>query len=107
MSDRSRNLARLAGLAVLLMALSGCVAGSAESHHAAAGGLVSQLLLGFWHGVIGPPTLIGEVINHFAPHLLPWDVHMYETTATGWAYDVGFYFGLLGGPGVFVGRWRR
>jgi hypothetical protein len=23
------------------------------------------------------------------------------------AYDVGFYFGLLGGPGVLLGGWSR
>jgi len=107
MSDKSRNLAMAATLGVLLLALSACVAGSAESHHAAAGGLIPQLLLGFWHGIIGPFMLIVEVINHFAPHALPWQVHMYETAGTGWAYDVGFYFGLIGGPGVIVGRWRR
>ena len=48
-----------------------------------------------------------EFINHFAPHALPWQLHMYETTGTGWAYDVGFYFGLLGGPGAVLGGWSR
>jgi hypothetical protein len=103
----TRNLAKLAGLTLLLLALGACVAGSAESHHAAAGGLLSQGLLGFWHGIIAPATLLVEVINHFAPHALPWDLHMYEATGTGWAYDVGFYFGLLGGPGAVFGGWSR
>ena len=107
MSARSRNLIKLAGLAVVVLALGACVAGSEESHHAAAGGLFSQLLLGFWQGIIAPATLLVEVINHFAPKSLPWDVHMYEATGTGWAYDVGFYFGLLGGPGAIFGGWRR
>jgi hypothetical protein len=102
-----RHLPKIAGFAVILLLLSACVAGSAESHHAAAGGVVSQLLLGFWHGIIGPFTLIGEVINALAPHLLPWTVHMYEPAGTGVAYDVGFYFGLLGGPGVIFGGWSR
>ncbi len=107
MSDKSRNLAKIAVVTVLLLALSACVAGSGESHHAAAGGPLSQGLLGFWQGIIAPLTLLGEVINHFAPHTLPWEVHMYETTGTGWAYDIGFYFGLLGGPGAIFGGWSR
>jgi hypothetical protein len=107
MSDKSRNLVKVAGLMLVVLALSACVAGSEESHHAAAGGLLSQLLLGFWQGIIAPATLLVEVINHFAPHALPWQLHMYETTATGWAYDVGFYFGLLGGPGAVLGGWSR
>lgn len=107
MSDKSRNLVKIAGLLLVVLALSACVAGSEESHHAAAGGLLSQLLLGFWHGIIGPVTLVVEVINHFAPHALPWQLHLYESTGTGWAYDVGFYFGLLGGPGAVLGGWSR
>jgi hypothetical protein len=107
MSDKSRNLARAAVLGVLLLGLSACVAGSEESHHAAAGGLLSQILLGFWQGIIAPATLLVEVINHFAPKALPWQLHMYETAGTGWAYDVGFYFGLLGGPGAVLGGWSR
>jgi hypothetical protein len=107
MSDKSRNFARAAVVGVLLLALSACVAGSEESHHAVAGGLLSQILLGFWQGIIAPATLLVEVINHFAPKALPWQLHMYETTGTGWAYDVGFYFGLLGGPGAVLGGWSR
>ena len=42
--------------------------------------------------------LIVEVINRFAPHLLPWTVRFYETKGTGFAYDIGFYFGLVGSP---------
>jgi hypothetical protein len=102
-----RHFAKTAALMVVLIALSACVAGSEESHHAAAGGLLSQGLLGFWQGIIAPFTLLGEVINKFAPHALPWTVHMYETTGTGWAYDVGFYLGLVGGPGVIFGGWAR
>jgi hypothetical protein len=98
---------RVAGIMVAVLALSACVAGSGESGQAASGGMLSQFLLGFWHGVIGPLTLIGEVINRFFPHLLPWKVHLYETKATGVAYDVGFYLGLAGGPSFAFGRrWR-
>jgi hypothetical protein len=93
--------------AVALLALSACVAGSAESQHAAAGGLVSQLLLGFWHGIIAPVTLIVEIVNRLAPHALPWRVHLYESRDTSVAYDVGFYLGLVGSP-IVIGRgWSR
>jgi hypothetical protein len=89
------------------LVLAACVAGSQESQHAASGGFLSQLLLGLWHGVIAPVTLIVEVINHFAPHLLPWTVRLYETKAAGTAYDVGFYFGLAGSPIIIRTGWSR
>jgi len=101
------KLARIAAAVGVVLLLSACVAGSEESHHAASGGLLSQGLLGLWQGIIGPVTLLVEVVNHFAPSALPWHVHMYETAGTGWAYDVGFYFGLLGGPGALLGGWSR
>jgi hypothetical protein len=90
---------------IVLLALTACVAGSQESQHAAAGGMLSQLLLGLWHGVIAPVTLIVEVINHFAPHLLPWTVRLYEAKDTGTAYDVGFYLGLAGSPIIIRTGW--
>jgi hypothetical protein len=97
----------IAGTVVLILALGACVAGSAESQHAASGGVVSQVLLGFWHGLIGPVMLIIEVIDRFMPHLLPWSVRFYETRTTGVAYDVGFYFGLVGSPLVIGAGWSR
>jgi hypothetical protein len=96
----------LAGAFILVLALAACVAGSGESAHAASGGMLSQFLLGFWHGLIGPLMLIAEVINRLQPHLLPWTVHFYETKATGAAYDVGFYLGLVGSPVLAGSRWR-
>jgi hypothetical protein len=102
-----RRALTFAVVVTAVLALSACVAGSGESGHAASGGLLSELLLGFWHGLIGPLTLIGEVINRFFPHLLPWQVHLYETKASGAAYDLGFYLGLAGGPSFAFGRrWR-
>ena len=96
----------IAGTVVLVLALGACVAGSGESQHAASGGLLSQLLLGFWHGLIAPVMLIIEVIDKFAPHLLPWDVKFYESRGTGVIYDVGFYFGLVGSPLIAHSGWR-
>lgn len=93
--------------AAALLALAACAAGSADSHHAADGGVFSLLLLGFWHGLIAPITLIVELINAFAPSLLPFSAHMYETKAASVFYDLGFYLGLAGGPGIVIHRSRR
>ena len=99
-------IVKIAAAGVALLALAACVAGSPDAAHAAAGGWVSQFFLGLWHGLIGPVTLIVEVINRFAPHLLPWKTHLYETGASGVAYDAGFYFGLAGSPVVIWSRRR-
>lgn len=95
------------GVVALALALGACAAGSAESAHAASGGALSQALLGFWQGLIAPVMLIVEIIDRFAPHLLPWTVHVYETRASGWAYDLGFYLGLVGSPLVAGAGWGR
>ncbi len=98
---------KLAGLTIVVLALGACAAGSDASHHAAAGGMVSQLFLGLWHGIIAPVALVVEVVNVLSPHTLPWQMRLYEASGTGVAYDVGFYFGILGGPGLILGGWSR
>ncbi|MGZ3272603.1 MAG: hypothetical protein ACXU82_11810 [Caulobacteraceae bacterium] len=92
---------------VALLGLGACVAGSAASQDAASGGLLQQFLLGLWHGMIAPVTLIVEIINKFAPHLLPWSVRLYESKNTGVVYDIGFYLGLGAGPPIVFKSWRR
>jgi hypothetical protein len=104
---RMKRTARITGLVIAVLVLSACVAGSAEAQHAAAGGVLSQFLLGFWHGVIAPVTLIVEIINKLAPHALPWTLRLYESTNTGVAYDAGFYLGLAGGPPIVFTSWSR
>jgi len=101
------RMLKIGGWAVLLLTLTACTAGSAEAQHAASGGLLGQFLLGLWHGVIAPFTLIGEILNYFVPHLLPWNVHVYEAKAAGAPYDFGFYLGLVGSPLAIGSRWRR
>ena len=91
---------------LILLALSACAAGSTDSHVAAAGGFFPQLLLGFWHGLIAPITLIVEIINQFWPHALPWNAHLYESSGTGFGYDIGFYLGLASSPSVLASRMR-
>jgi hypothetical protein len=97
----------VAGVAALVLGLGACVAGSAESAHAASGGDLSQFFLGVWHGLIGPVMLIIEVVNRFAPHALPWHVRFYEPKDVGVAYDVGFYLGLAGSPVALLSGARR
>ena len=102
-----KHALKIAGAAALLLILAGCVAGSAGSHHAASGGDLSAFLLGFWHGIIAPVTLIVEILNRFLPRLLPWHAQLYESSGTGLAYDVGFYLGLAGGPPIVFTSWSR
>jgi len=102
-----KHTAGIAASAVALLALSACAAGSGESHQAAQAGVLSQLLLGFWHGAIAPVALIVEIVNTFAPHVLPWTMHLYESRGTGVVYDIGFYVGLAGGPSVVWSRRSR
>ena len=97
---------RTAAAIIVLGLLGGCVAGSGDAGQAASGGFLSQFLLGLWHGLIGPLTLVGEVVNHFAPHLLPWKVRFYEAKASGAPYDAGFYLGLAGSPMLVWSRRR-
>ena len=90
----------------LAVTLSACAAGSPDAAAAAGGGPISQLILGFWHGIIAPITLIIELIHRFLPGVLNLNWHMYETAGASVPYDVGFFFGLGGGPTVLFSRWR-
>jgi hypothetical protein len=94
-----------AAAGALLVSLNGCAAGSSESSHSVSGGLLAQFLLGVWHGVIAPATLLLEVVNRIAPALLPWSAHFYESRGTGVEYDAGFYLGLTGSPLFAWSRW--
>ena len=95
------------GAAALLLLLAGCAAGTHDASQAASAGLVSQLVLGFWHGIIAPLTLLVEVIRRFLPGVIPWPWHMFETGSTSVPYDVGFYFGITSGPSFLFLRRRR
>jgi hypothetical protein len=102
-----KRVLTVVGIIALGLVLAACAAGSGESEHAASGGLLSQLLLGFWHGLIAPVMLIIGVVDKFAPHLLPWNVKFYEARGTGVIYDIGFYFGLVGSPLIAHSGWSR
>lgn len=47
--------------------------------------------LGIWHGWIAPISLIVGIFDH--------TVRIYETTNTGWWYDLGFYMAIISGFG--------
>ena len=98
--------AKLVLASLLLASLAGCAAGSTEAHVTASSGLIGQFVLGLWHGFIAPLALIAEVINYFAPHVLPWHPKLFESGA-GIAYDIGFYITVSGGPHIVIGGWRR
>jgi hypothetical protein len=91
----------IAPIIVLALGLSACAAGSQASLQAAQGGSLSEVILGFWHGLIAPVTLLSEIIDKIAPGALPWSLSFYEERNLGVLYDVGFYVGLVAGPSVF------
>lgn len=100
---KSIPLIVLLGFALTLAA---CAAGTPDAAKAASGGLVSELVVGFWHGIIAPITLLIEVIRALLPGVVPVDWRMLETAHPSVAYDVGFYFGITSGPTVFWARRR-
>jgi hypothetical protein len=98
---------RLVGVAALCLALAACAAGGVESGETAHGGTLSLFLLGIWHGIIAPVSLLVEVLHKLFPHQVPWAIRLYETRANSIAYDIGFFFGLGGGPVIVIRRgWR-
>ena len=100
-----RTLAFLALFGAVALTLAACAAGTPDASHAATEGPISQLVLGFWHGLIAPITLLVEVVHRYVPGVVPWSWRLYEGEAAGVPYDIGFYFGLAGGPSFLF--WRR
>jgi hypothetical protein len=99
-----KQATRVTFVLVVTLALAACAAGSPQSVQATGGGPIALLALGIWHGIIAPITLIVEILNRFAPGLVPVRWHMYETGASSALYDLGFYFGLAGGPSFLFFR---
>ncbi len=59
-------------------------------------GVVAGILLGLWHGIISPITLILSFLNR--------NIQMYEVHNDGAPYNLGFFLGialLVGGLGFF------
>lgn len=90
-----------------VLALSACAAGSSDAAHAAQSGGIAVFVLGFWHGLIAPITLLVSVINEFATGSLPWAARMYQEGG-GVVYDLGFFIGAIAGPSIlWTGSLRR
>jgi hypothetical protein len=97
---------KLFAVCALALFLAACAAGGVESGEAAHGGMISLFLLGFWHGIIAPFTLLVEIGHKLWPHTIPWAIRLYELKANSVVYDVGFFLGVGGGPVVVTRRWR-
>lgn len=94
--------------AVLLATLAACAAGSDAAHQAVQGGAASALVVGFWHGLIAPITLLVEVLNALTPGTIAWTPRFYETGGANVFYDVGFFVGVIAGPSIlWTGLLRR
>ncbi len=98
-----KHSARIALFTVVAVSLAACAAGSPDAHQAAGGGPISELILGFWHGLIAPITLIVEIIHRYVPGVAPFSWRMYQGEV-GVPYDIGFYLGLAGGPSFLFSR---
>jgi hypothetical protein len=98
---------KLVAVCALALLLAACAAGGVESGQAAHGGALSLLLLGLWHGIIAPITLLVEIGHRLWPHTIPWAMRLYETRANSVVYDIGFFLGLGGGPSIAWARARR
>lgn len=107
LSREQNQIGKCAAVAVLALGLSACAAGSGDSQQAAESGGVALLVLGFWHGLIAPVTLLVSAINEFASGALPWAPRMYQEGG-GVVYDIGFFVGIIGGPSIlWSGSLRR
>lgn len=94
-------------VALLVLGTAACTAGSSDAQQAAQSGDASVLLLGFWHGLVAPLTLLVSLINEFASGALPWSARMYQEGA-GVLYDIGFFVGIIAGPSIlWTGSLRR
>ncbi|HOY85522.1 MAG TPA: hypothetical protein PLQ80_09540 [Candidatus Syntrophosphaera sp.] len=81
------KLALILGLLFCLALLCACAPGvNGRSADNRAG-----FFMGIWHGWIAPISLIWQLFNR--------EVRLYEVFNKGWAYDLGYYMGVVGGFG--------
>jgi hypothetical protein len=87
-------------LILLILVLSACAAGPNEAVGIAdADGETAGFLLGFWHGLIAPVTLIISLFKD--------NVNVYEVHNSGNWYDFGFVFAVVSFVGGSHGGRRR
>jgi hypothetical protein len=73
--------------AVCVMLLASCLPGDGKNNPDEPAGF----LMGFWHGIVAPLSLIVQL---FRPA-----IRIYETSNTGFWYDLGFWLALASGAG--------
>jgi hypothetical protein len=95
----------------LALGLSGCLAGSHAAAEMASNGWLGQLFLGFWHGFIAPITFSMGLFEQFFPrlfHALPYTLWgpwaAFDGAQAGFAYNMGFCFGLFFLPSFVFAR---
>jgi len=80
----NKILPKIILLAVISLLLTGCTfAGDSSAITQGTPGFI----MGLWHGIIAPYTLI---VRFFL------DIHMYAIPNTGIGYDAGFLLGIIG-----------
>jgi hypothetical protein len=103
--------AKIVLFGALSLGLAGCLAGTSAAAHVAADGWLAQLILGFWHGLIAPLTFSMAMFGQFFPKLMralpysfwgPW--YAYDGREAGFAYNMGYCFGLFLIPSFLIAR---
>lgn len=78
------NFGKIVALLLISLVLSGCTfAGDSSTLTEGTPGL----LMGIWHGIVAPYTLI---VRFFL------DIKMYAVPNSGFGYDIGFLLGIVG-----------
>ena len=91
-SNKSRIIAIILLVAILCLAMTGCVPHNTPS------GDPAGFFTGIWNGWIAPFTLIASMFS---------DVRMYEINNTGFFYELGFYMAIISGFGGLAFSRRR
>lgn len=72
---------------LVAVTLTGCIPGDGKATEDNPSGFFS----GIWHGWIAPFSLIAGIFKR--------NIRVYESTNTGWWYDLGFYIAVISGFG--------
>ncbi len=83
-------------LILIVILLSGCIPGDGKHTEEKPAGF----FWGIWHGWIAPISLIIRIFNP--------NIRIYESTNTGWWYELGFYIAIISGfGGLSLSRKKR
>ncbi|HSK67812.1 MAG TPA: hypothetical protein VLA21_00960 [Candidatus Limnocylindria bacterium] len=96
MENRKKAWALAGLLALLALALGGCVPGDGSASVADKAGFFS----GVWHGWIAPVTLVWSLFSR--------NVNIYEVYNNGFMYNLGYYMAIVSGfGGLALSRGKR